>query len=373
MVDKTNTLVSQRVIDCERSLIRKIKEDVSGHKIEIDLGLGVPDFPIFAPLAAKIKEEVNEGSTNYAPNQGEPKLITALANYYKVEPNQIIVTIGAAQAIFAAMFSVLDKGDGVTIIGPAYPAYSHVATLLGVKCNFVDTDANGNANLEKLKVFAKKSKMIIACSPNNPDGNVLSSNDVNAISEIAEDTDVSILADECYETLSFEKHNSFLAKTDKVIKISSASKMYSATGIRIGWMIAQKEFISQMIKVQNFMVSGAPTAEQKAVAYCLENELEHSHMKEAFAKRAEFASKLLTKNGIMHVKPKGAFYVFPKVPKPSYEFCLGLAKEKGLLTIPGSAFDFGEGHLRLSLAAKEDKIERGIELIKERIEKSIGE
>ena len=361
-------IISNRITSCERSLIRKIREDVGDLKIDFNLGLGIPDFPIHPVLQEKIIENIKKGHTTYAPNQGDRGLLDALANYYNVESNEVIITIGAAQALFASMFATFEKGDNVVILCPAYPAYSHVAKLLGVNSRFVGL-INGKVDIESLRKQAHGAKMIIACSPNNPNGKVLSKEEVKAIADIAKDNNAILLADECYETLSFNEHISFLGQYENVIKVSSASKMFSATGIRIGWVIAQRSFIEQMVKVQNFTVSGAPLAEQKAVAYCINERIKYNDMHKAFTQRASRASRLLTEKGISHVKPEGAFYIFPKINTGSYDFCLNLAKKRGILTIPGAGFDLGEGHLRISLAISESNIEKGIEIILEELNK----
>lgn len=360
--------ISNRVTSCERSLIRKIREDVGAVAPGnlLDLGLGVPDFPIHPVLQEKIIENITKGYTTYAPNQGDRDLLNALADYYNVTNNEALVTIGAAQALFASMFATLEKGDNIVILSPAYPAYSHVAKLLGVNSRFVGL-IDGKVDTESLKKQAVGTKMIVACSPNNPNGKVLSREEVKTIADIAKDNNAILLADECYETLSFNEHVSFLGQYENVIKVSSASKMFSATGIRIGWIIAPHPFIEQMIKVQNFTVSGAPLAEQKAVAYCINERIKYNDMHKAFMQRAALASRVLTEKGISHVKPEGAFYIFPKINTQSYDFCLNLAKKRGILTIPGAGFDLGEGHLRISLSTSESNIEKGIEILSEEL------
>ena len=361
-------MIRPEIVSCERSLIRKIREDTKDQRIEVDLSIGIPDFPIHPLLQSKIVEEIQNGNTRYAPNQGDPDLLAALAQKYNVNTNETIVTVGAAQAIFAAMFATLKQKDKIVILCPAYPAYSHLAQMLRVKCRFVRTNSDGKLDLEELKKQAKGARMIVACSPNNPDGMVLEKNDVRAIAEIADDEGATVLADECYESLAFEKHHSFLGESENVVKIASASKMFSATGIRIGWLISRKEIVEQLVKVQNFVVSGAPSAEQKAVAYCIASQTNYDEMKTAFEKRAGLASSILREHGIKHLKPKGAFYIFPEVSAPSYQFCLDIAKKSRVLAVPGEAFDLGKGHVRIALTVNKEKIRKGVETIAEAIE-----
>lgn len=359
-------MIRPEIISCERSLIRKIKEDTKEQQIDIDLSIGIPDFPIYPALQKKIMEEIQRGNTRYAPNQGDSELLSALAQKYSVNENETLVTVGAAEAIFAAMFATLKQNDEIVILCPAYPAYSHLAKMLGVRCRFVEAGVNG-LDFEKLKKQTAGARMVVACSPNNPDGMVLEKRDIRAIAEIAEDSSAVVLADECYESLAFETHHTFLGENENVIKIASASKMFSATGIRIGWLVSNKKIIEQLIKVQNFVVSGAPSAEQRAVAYCITNKIGYSEMRKEFEKRAELASSILRKHSVKHLKPRGAFYIFPEVRSPSYKFCLDAAKDKKVLAVPGSAFDSGEGHVRIALTVNERKLERGVEMIAEAV------
>lgn len=357
-------MIRPEIISCERSLIRKIKEDTKGQQMDIDLSIGVPDFPIHPALQKKIVEEIQRGNTRYAPNQGDSELLSALAQRYGVNENETIVTVGAAEAIFAAMFATLKQNDEIVILCPAYPAYSHLAKMLGVRCRFVETGADG-LDFEKLKKQTAGARMVVACSPNNPDGMVLEKDEIRAIAEIAEDSSAIVLADECYESLAFGKHHTFLGENENVIKIASASKMFSATGIRIGWLVSNKKIIEQLIKVQNFVVSGAPSAEQRAVAHCIADKIEYDEMRAEFEKRAELASSILRKHSVKHLKPKGAFYIFPEAPSPSYKFCLDTAKSKKVLAVPGKAFDCGEGHIRIALTVNEEKLKKGVETIAE--------
>ena len=310
-------------------------------------------------------EEIKNGSTRYSPNQGDQTLVEAIAKKYNVNSNRVIITIGAEQGLFASMFATLSKGDSVAFLTPSYPAYEGIATMLGARSIFIKNDAHGRPDLKDLKRALSKARVLVCCSPNNPDGRVLTKEEVDNIACIAKEHKTLIIADECYEFLSFKEHTSFLSTNAQVIKLSSASKQFSATGIRVGWMVVPDGWKDQFVKIQNMSITCAPVAEQRAVAQCITNHIEYTDMRHAFKTRSARACSILDRAGIPYIKPEGAFYLFVKVPTDDYAFCIKLAQEKGILIVPGSAFGNGKGFVRISLTATEKEIIHGMEQITE--------
>ncbi|MDP2766234.1 MAG: pyridoxal phosphate-dependent aminotransferase, partial [Candidatus Methanoperedens sp.] len=308
-------MFSQRVKSIDISGIRKMFEG-AGPKA-INLGLGQPDFDTPEHIKRAAIDAINEGFTGYTANLGIPELREALCRKFKrenrftVEPNEIIITSGASEALHLALQALVDKGDEVLIPDPGFVSYSALTKMAGG--NVVGVPLGEELTLKPGAVnecINPKTRALIINSPSNPTGTVQTRQEIKALAEIAEDNNITIISDEVYEHFIYEgEHVSPAQFTDNVITINAVSKTYAMTGWRIGYAAARKDYIEQMLKVHQYIQACACSISQKAALAAIEGPQECvSEMRESFRARRDFLLEGLSEIGIKCVKPRGAFY-----------------------------------------------------------------
>ena len=268
--------------------------------------------------------------------------------------------------------ALLNKGDKVLIPSPAYPAYESCVKLLGGSVINYELKENFTIDFEVLKkiIAQEKPKLLVVSFPSNPTGAVLSREHKNELYEIVKNEDIIIVSDEIYSSLSYvESYYSICQYEDikhKVILVSGFSKMFSMTGLMLGYICAVKEFMEQIIKVHQYNVSCAPSISQWGAYEGLKNCLEDvEQMKQEFMKRRDYIYERLISMGMEVVLPKGAFYIFPSIKKyniSSDEFCERLLREGFVAAVPGSAFGSrGEGYIRISYSYSMENLKEGMD------------
>ena len=267
---------SIKMNDIPFSGIRKVTESVAKLEKEgkdiISLSIGRPNFDTPAHIKEAAKKSLDEGHIFYTSNYGTESLRQAVADKLKrdngldYEMSDVIVTVGANQAVSIAMTALLDPGDEVLVPNPSWLHYFYCADLVGAKTVSYPLLEENNFNVvpeDIEKLVTPKTKMVIVNSPNNPTGSVLSKESLQAIADIAEKYDLVVLSDEIYEKLIYDDsvHHSIASlpgMRDRTVMIHGVSKSYSMTGWRIGFAVtANKEFISAMIRVLQYTVTCA--------------------------------------------------------------------------------------------------------------------
>ncbi len=381
--------ISENLERIEITAIRRMFE-ISGKKPDvINLGIGEPDFdtPDFIKEAAY--KAIKEGKTKYGPTVGIPELREALANRYNklwgsgLSIDDVFITIGGENALFISMASLIKQGDEVLIISPAFPPYYAMATMLGASPKYLITrmESGFKPSVKELrKEITEKTRIIVVNSPSNPTGAVYDRALVEEIVSVASENNCYIIADEVYESFTYEGNfTSFakmLKKYEKILIVNSFSKIYSMTGWRLGFLIAKDENVRKNApKLQLYINTCPPTFTQYAALEALnspEMEKRVQEFREAYRRRRDMVYKLLRESGVETNLPEGAFYIFPRIPikMKSEEFCMKLLEEKNVMTVPGSGFgEGGEGHFRISYAASEEKIEEACKRIADFIQR----
>ncbi len=359
----------------------------------ISLAAGEPDFDTPQHIKEAAWEALQKGLTKYTPTAGIPELREAVAeklereNGLKYSPSQIIITCGAKQALYSALQVLCDPGDEVIIPAPYWVTYPEQARLAEAEPVIVETQASNNFKLqpdELKKVLTPRSKVLILNSPNNPSGAVYTEEELARIAEVCLEAGLWILSDEVYEKMVYDgrKHVSIASISEEVkrktIVINALSKTYSMTGWRIGYAAGPMDVISAMNRLQSHSVSHpASFAQYAAVAALKGDQSCVEEMVQAFARRRKLILELMDSIPELECSPpEGAFYVFPRVVnvwsslwqgKPvedSITLCQYLLEEAKVAAIPGSAFG-AEHHIRISYAASEEDIERGMERIRD--------
>ncbi|MGI8314079.1 aminotransferase A [Halobacillus mangrovi] len=371
-------LINQYVKDIQISGIRQFFNMVGQYEDVVSLTIGQPDFYTPDHVKKAAIQAIQNNHTSYTHNAGILSLRKAIENHVQENfqlaydaDTEIIVTVGASQAIDVSLRTLLTPGDEVILPGPVYPGYEPLIRLAGATPVHVDTRGNQfklNAKLIEEKI-TPKTKAVILPYPSNPTGVSLTGTELKDIASVIEKHQVFVIADEIYSELVYEKSHvsigSFSTIRDQVIIINGISKSHAMTGWRIGYILAPAWLSKHMLKVHQYNVSCASSISQYAALEALTNGKEDpSRMKAAYMERKTYVEERLTQMGIEYTSPDGAFYIFPKLQiegKTTFELALQLVKEAGLALVPGDAFSqYGEGYLRLSYAYSLETLQEGL-------------
>lgn len=344
----------------------------------ISFSLGEPDLLPHPSVRKACIQALEEDFTRYTHSQGLPELRKAIADHYKkkygvsVDPEQIIVTGGSSPAFLLAFSVLLSAGDEVILSNPHYPCYPAFVEYLKSRPVFVKTyedDGFQYRPQDIKKKISKKTKVILACSPANPTGALLSEETLKAISEFASQNRY-VLSDEIYHGLVYKgREHSILEFTDRAFVVNGFSKAYSMTGYRLGYLITPKPFIRTLqILHQNFFISANSFVQKAGLAALASGEEHLKKMRTVFDERRLMMLSGLKELGFgIPVEPTGAFYILAnakKFTKNSKLFAFDLLEKTGVGVTPGVDFgSAGEGYIRFSYATGLDNIKEGMKRI----------
>lgn len=370
-------IIAENVSKMEISGIRKFFNKVSQYENVISLTLGQPDFKVPKVIKAAMIKAINEDKTTYTPNAGIKELreeISKYLNTLKINYNsdEVCVTVGGSEGLYAAFAAVINPKDKVLIPSIAYPAYESCVNLLGGTVLNFKLDEKFNIDMENLKriVREEKPKVLVLSYPSNPTGAVLTEKLRDELYTLIKENDILVITDEIYSSICFnEKYYSIASYEDikeKIIFVGGFSKMFSMTGLRIGYVCACKSILDSIIKVHQYNVSCATSISQYGVLEGLRSCMEDvEYMKSEFKKRRDYVYNRLLNMGLEVINPEGAFYIFPSIKKfniSSEEFCDRLLREQRVAIVPGSAFGSGgEGYIRISYCYSEEELEKALD------------
>ncbi|WP_304458585.1 aminotransferase class I/II-fold pyridoxal phosphate-dependent enzyme [Alicyclobacillus sendaiensis] len=360
--------------------MRRFADLVADEPDAIILTIGQPHFPTPAHIAEAAKRAIDEGFTSYTPNRGIRPLREAASAYYerftghRYDPDrEVLVTVGTTHAIDIATRAILAPGDEVIIPAPAYPGYEGAVRLAGGHPVFVDTRATGFLLTPDalLQAVTPRTKLLILASPANPTGAVYREDELHALARMCVERDLYVLSDEIYAELQFDGSpvsiSSVPGMRERTVVLHGLSKSHAMTGWRIGFAFAPEPIAAEMAKAAQFSVSCPSSISQMAALEALTNGHGDSQpMREAYRANRDLAVEALQSMGVPVVKPAGAFYVFPELPKAlgmtSDAFCEALAREAHVALVSGSCFTrYGEGYVRVSLACPENALQEALE------------
>ena len=373
----------------EVSLIRQFDQSISDVPGIMKLTLGEPDFTTPDHVKEAAKAAIDANQSHYTGMAGLPALRQAAADFLKSKyhlfynpDNEILVTIGATEALSATLTAILEPGDTVLLPAPAYPGYEPIVNLVGAEIVEIDTTANDFVltpeMLEKaILEQGDKLKAVLINYPTNPTGVTYSREQIKALADVLKKYDVFVVSDEVYSELTYsdEPHVSIAEYLpEQTILINGLSKSHAMTGWRIGMIFAPANFTAQLIKSHQYLVTAAATMAQFAAIEALSVGKDDAlPMKAEYMKRRDYIIDKMSALGFKIIKPDGAFYIFAKIPagyeQDSFKFCQDFAREKAVAFIPGVAFGkYGEGYLRLSYAASMETITTAMDRLKEFME-----
>jgi aspartate aminotransferase len=342
----------------------------------IGLHVGEPSFPSPAHVVEAARAAYAAGETHYVPNAGIDALRVAIAekvstaNGFVVTPGQVVVSAGGAQALHNALSLTLSAGDEVLIPDPGWPNYAMAVQLLqAVPVRYPLRPENGFRPdpAELARLVTERTRVLVVNTPSNPLGTVLPAEDVEALVRLAEDHDLWLLSDECYDALTFGQPHVSPGRFDRdgrVLSAFSFSKTYAMTGLRVGYLITTEEVARQSAKLQEPMLACVNAPAQAAALAALRGpQDEVAMMRAAYRERRDLALAQLDAQGMGYLTPEGAFYLWVDVRDRSHgdvaTWAMDLLRQHHVAVAPGTTFGpLGEGWVRLSLAtATEDLIE----------------
>ena len=368
------------------SLIRQFDQAISEIPGVLRLTLGEPDFTTPDHVKEAAKRAIDQDQSYYTGMSGLLTLRQAASDFVKEKyqldynpENEILVTIGATEALSATLTAILEEGDKVLLPAPAYPGYEPIVNLVGAEIVEIDTTENGFVltpeMLEKaILEQGDKLKAVILNYPANPTGITYSREQLEALAAVLRKYEIFVVCDEVYSELTYTGENHVSLGTmlrDQAIIINGLSKSHAMTGWRLGFIFAPANFTAQLIKSHQYLVTAANTMAQHAAVEALTAGKDDAEpMKKEYIQRRDYIIEKMTKLGFEIIKPDGAFYIFAKIPagynQDSFAFLKDFAYKKAVAFIPGAAFgQYGEGYVRLSYAASMETIREAMKRLEE--------
>lgn len=364
--------LSSSLYGVKRSAIRVYSQMAKNTPGCIALTLGEPDFDTPQQIKQAAKDSLDCGDTHYIANNGDRQLLEKIAEFeskqngYDYTADEIVVTVGATQGLFTALFGILNPGEEVIVPTPAFGLYESIITLCrGKYCPLNTAENNFQIDAKGLESkITDKTKAIILNSPNNPTGCILNKESLETVYNAVKDRNIFVICDDVYSRLiytnEYTSFASFRELREKIIVIQSFSKPYAMTGWRMGYLMADESIKKHLELVHQFTVVSTASFSQKACIKALEEDV--TPMLDVYKKRREFVLKRLDEIGLSVSEPQGAFYVFPSIEKfgiSSGEFCTRMISEALLAATPGECFG-SDSHIRLTYCYSDEELTEGM-------------
>lgn len=360
--------IAKRVKEIEVSGIRKVFELAAHLKDPVNLSIGIPHFPVPAAIKEAAKNAIDRDKNAYTVTQGIPELRAKLLadvrkNYPSKADRELFITSGTSGGLVLALSCVLDPGDEVIIFDPYFVMYPHFITLAGGKSVVIDTYPDFKIDVSKVKAaISPRTKAIIVNSPGNPTGVVHDAGVMRELAMLARERKILLMSDEVYRAFCYDgPFASPLEHNEDTLVLDGFSKAYGMTGWRLGFAHGPRRLIEEMMKLQQFTYVCAPSMVQHAAVAALDCDIS-GFVTDYKRKRDRLVTGL--KDLYEIAVPGGAFYLFPKVPWGTGSEFVAEAIRNNLLIIPGVTFSSRDTHFRISYAAADDTLERGIEILR---------
>ena len=340
----------------------------------VDLSVGEPDFPTPENVVEAGKDALDAGHTTYTPSSGIPALREAIASKLRddgidADPGELIVTPGGKQALFETVQALIDDGDEVVLLDPAWVSYEAMVRIAGGDLTRVDTTPH-NFQLEPAldalgEAVSDATQMLVVNSPSNPTGAVYSDAAMAGVRDLAVEHDITVVSDEIYGRVTYGTEQASLASFDgmgdRTVTINGFSKAYSMTGWRLGYLHAPEGVVDQAGKIHSHSVSCATNFVQHAGVEALQNtDAEVERMRDSFRERRDILVDILADVGVDVSLPDGAFYLMLPVDNDDQAWCEAALEESYVATVPGSAFN-APGYARISYAASEERLREAVD------------
>ena len=384
-------VLSKRVQGMKPSGIRRFFDLAASMEGVISLGVGEPDFSTPWSIRKEAIDVLERKKIVYTANSGMIQLRESIAKYIdrtihtQYDPeHEIVVTVGGSEAIDIAIRGVVDPGDEVLLVEPAFVCYAPIVSMAsGIPVPIATKPENHfRLTAEELREkITDKTKMLILPYPNNPTGAIMRREDLEAIAVVLRGTDILVLTDEIYSEMTYGgKHCSIVemeGMRERTILVNGFSKAFAMTGWRLGYVCAPAPIIKQLVKIHQYIIMSSPTVSQYAAIVALEEcEEDVKRMIKEYNLRRRYLVEAFNRIGMTCFNPEGAFYVFPSIQctgMSSEEFCEKLLEEEKVAVVPGNAFgESGEGFVRVSYAYSLKHLMTAVERITHFLERHGG-
>ena len=365
--------LNEAVYGAKRSAIREFSKLANKTPGCIALTLGEPDFATPQPVCDAVPEALAAGQTHYIDNNGTYALREAVARFEREKngmdytPDEVILTAGATEALFVALFGILNPGDEVIVPTPAFVLYEQIIGLCrGVFVPY-DTAPDGfQLDANRLRaLITPRTKAIVLNSPNNPTGCVYNESSLQAVHDAVQGREIFVICDDVYRQLnyssSYHSFAEFRGLRQQILLVQSFSKPYAMTGWRMGYLLSDASVKERLELLHQFMVVSTPAPFQTACIRALGCDV--TPMLETYRARRSYVLQRLRDMQLPVCTPDGAFYVFPSIQEfglPSAEFCTRMIREAGLAATPGSCFG-AEGYIRLTYCYGNEQLREGLD------------
>ncbi|MCM0583445.1 aminotransferase class I/II-fold pyridoxal phosphate-dependent enzyme [Weissella diestrammenae] len=378
VIEALATMKNDQLATILPSPIREIDANFSTIPGILKLTLGEPDFAVPDHIKSAAKKAIDDDDSHYAPAWGHLSLRNEIAAYLKrrfqlsYQPEtEVLVTVGASEAIYATMHGLFNPGDQIIIPTPTFPMYEAIAQAMGVEVVGINTAPDFILTPEKLKYALQthpKVKGVMFNYPSNPTGVTYDSQQIQAIATVIAENDLLVISDEIYAELVYEGEHQSIAEIlpQQTILISGLSKSHAMTGYRLGYVTGPAALMKHIGKMHQFLVTTAPGPMMAAAEEALKHgQDDATKMRDIYQQRRDLLLSGLQQLGFEAVAPGGAFYMFVKIPdflnQDDVAFIYDVAEKVKLGIVPGSMFGAGgEGYVRLSYAASLEDLQEAV-------------
>ena len=360
--------LSDRTNQIRPSGIREIFDIACANPDGIDLSIGDPDYDVPDIIKEAGIALIRQGFNHYVSTRGIPELREKIGQRLerrKIHFEDLLITSGATGAYALAIMSLISPGDEVLITDPYFVAYPNVVIMYGGIPKFIDTYPDFSLREEIIEpLVTEKTKVIIVNHPNNPTGVVYSVDEIKMVTDIANRHGLYVISDEIYDAFVYseEPFCSFGQISDRIIVIGGFSKSAGMTGWRLGYVSGPQAVIDSMATFQQYSYVCANSMAQKAAVKAVDHDMKAPI--ERYGRRLRLVYEGLKEQFTMS-RSWGAFYLFPEAPGGDADAFVKKAIDHKVFVIPGRVFSERNTHIRLSVAADEEKLKRGIEILNE--------
>jgi aspartate aminotransferase/aminotransferase len=366
----THPWLAERTAKFDASGIRKVFDLAAKMKNPINLSIGQPDFAVPDAIKDAAVAAIRGDKNGYSVTQGIAELRERLQRdvdeQYHHADRRVLVTSGTSGSLVLAVLAMINPGDEVIVFDPYFVMYPALVGMVGGKCVMIDTYPDFRIDPSRVaEAITPRTKMILLNSPANPTGVVAGANELRALAELAKKHNIALVSDEIYREFCYDARVVSAANwNDQTIVVDGFSKTYGVTGWRLGFVHGPAAIIDKLTMLQQYTFVCAPHPLQWAALAALDVDMS-GHI-DSYRKKRDRTVAGLLEAGYQVAKPGGAFYVFPQVPDGAgtgSEF-VARAIENELLVIPGGIFSSRDTHFRISYAASDATIERGLDVLK---------
>jgi aspartate aminotransferase/aminotransferase len=358
--------IADRMSRFESSGIRKVFDLARTIKDPVNLSIGQPHFDVPDPVKAAAKEAIDRGHNAYTPTQGIPelreKVLADVRKKYGHADREVVITSGTTGGIVLALFCTVNPGDEVLVFDPYFVMYPQLVSLVGGRTVLLDTYPDFALDVDRVRAaITPRTRAILLNSPANPTGVVYPRQTLRDLALLAREKGVLLLSDEIYSAFCYDEPFASPAEfNEDVMVFDGFSKTYGMTGWRLAYAHGPRGLIQEMIKLQQFTFVCAPSMVQWAGVAAWDADVS-AHVADYRRKRDRVCAALADRFEL--VRPGGAFYVFPKAPWGTGTEFVHEAIRNTLLVIPGNVFSDRDTHYRISYAAPDATLDRGVELL----------